>query len=132
MEKALRESEEDLRALFDDAPLPYHEIDRHGIVVRVNRTECKMLGVKASEMIGRPIWEFVSPEEREQCQASVAGELIGLHAPPLTERRFRSRTGAELVFQIHDRPITDPAGNVVGTRTAMIDRTETNLSLIHI
>jgi PAS domain-containing protein len=66
MEKALRESEQAMRALFDEAPLPYHEIDRNGIVVRVNRTECELLGVSASEMVGRPIWDFVKPEEGEE------------------------------------------------------------------
>src|SRR5207244_13237388 len=36
-EAALRESEERYRGLFEDAPVAYHEIDRNGIVRRVNR-----------------------------------------------------------------------------------------------
>lgn len=124
-EKSLQDSEADLRALFDDASLPYHEIDCNGIVVRVNRAECEALGLKATEMVGRPIWDFVCPEEREPCRAAVMGTLLGTSAPP-RERKFLSRTGAELIFQLYYRPIQDAAGNVVGVRTTMIDRTETS------
>ncbi|MGO9968869.1 MAG: PAS domain S-box protein [Bryobacteraceae bacterium] len=124
-EDARRRSEDELRALFDDAPLPYHEIDRNGIVLRVNRVECEMLGMEASEMVGRPIWDFAVPEEREPCRASIARTLAGTAFPAPYERRLRSRTGAEFVFQLHHRLILDPAGNVARIRTAMIDLTET-------
>ena len=124
-EKALRESEEDLRALFDDAPLPYHELDRNGTVVRVNRLECELLGVEASQMVGRPIWDFVSPREREESRAAVARKLAGPRVPPVTERKFHTRAGGEITLQFHDRLITDAEGNVLGLRTAAIDLTET-------
>ena len=124
-EKELLESEESLRAVFEDAPVPYHEIDKNGIVVRVNRRECEMLGLEASQMVGRPIWDFMRPEEREASRASVARKLRGPRVPEPTERTFRSRTGAELIFQAHDCLITDAAGNVMGIRSAMIDITET-------
>jgi len=124
-EKARQESEESLRALFEDAPCPYHEIDNNGNMVRVNRTMCDMLGFEASEMVGRPIWDFVTPEEREESRASVARRLLGTGIAVPVERTFRSRNGAELVFQIHDRLIADGAGNVVGIRSAMIDVTQT-------
>jgi len=123
-EKALRESETSLRALFDDSPLPCHEIDKNGIVLRVNRTECAMLGLDASEMIGRPIWDFVDAEERNECRDSVARRLVGPPTGPPTVLTFLSRTGARFVFQIHDRLITDESGEVVGIRTAMVDITE--------
>ena len=41
--EALVESEERFRALFEEAPVAYHEIDRDGIVRRVNRAECALL-----------------------------------------------------------------------------------------
>jgi len=123
-EKALRESEEAMRALFEDAPLPYHELDRNGIVVRVNRTMCDMLGVKASEMVGRPIWDFIVPEEREESRTNVARQMVGTGLAAPIERTFRCRNGTEFVFQIHTRLIDDAAGNVVGIRSAMIDVTE--------
>src|SRR5690242_14524769 len=40
----LRESEHRFRTLFEEAPIAYHEIDREGVVRRVNRAECDLLG----------------------------------------------------------------------------------------
>jgi PAS domain-containing protein len=50
---------------------------------------------------------------------------IAQDVPTSTERTFRSPSGAEFVFQTHNRPIVDAAGNVAGIRSAMIDLTET-------
>ena len=47
-------SELDL-ALFDEAPVAFHEIDRDGVIVRVNQTECTLLGFSREEMIGHHI-----------------------------------------------------------------------------
>src|ERR1017187_10477462 len=94
-EKALWESEEAMRALFEDAPLPYHELDRNGIVVRANRTMSDILGVKAPEMVDRPIWDFIVPEEREESRANVARQMAGTGLAAPIERTFRSRNGAE-------------------------------------
>ncbi|MGA2195620.1 MAG: PAS domain S-box protein, partial [Bryobacteraceae bacterium] len=53
VEEALRESEDKFRALFDDAPVAYHELDMDGVMHRVNRAECALLGYEAAEMLGR-------------------------------------------------------------------------------
>lgn len=37
--------------LFYDAPVAYHEIDAHGLIMRVNRTELTMLGYFEEEMV---------------------------------------------------------------------------------
>src|ERR1017187_2453502 len=124
-EKARRESEESLRALFEDAPVPYHEIDNNGNMVRVNRTMCDMLGFEASEMVGRPVWDFVTPEELEESRAGVARRLLGTGIAAPIERTYLSRDGAEIVFQIHSRLVTDADGSVVGIHSAMVDLTET-------
>ena len=124
-EKALRESEQAMRALFDYAPFPYHELDGKGIIVRVNRAMCDVLGFEAWEMIGRPVWDFAAPEEREERRASVTKRLLGAGLAAPIERTLRSRTGAELVFQVHNQLLTDAAGNAAGMRSAMIDLTET-------
>lgn len=42
VEQELREAEESFRVLFDDAPIPCHEIDRNGIIVRVNQAQCEV------------------------------------------------------------------------------------------
>src|SRR5579872_6843259 len=76
-ERALRQSETALRSLFDHAPFAYHELDGHGVVTRVNGTECDLLGFSAADMVGRPIWEFVVPEQRDDSRANILGRING-------------------------------------------------------
>jgi PAS domain S-box-containing protein len=114
----------ELRSLFDDAPLPYHEIDRNGLVVRVNRAECELLGIEAADMIGKPVWDFASPQERERSRASVARKFAEGRARPPYERHYRTHSGEDRVFQMHERMVVGRNGEITGIRTAMLDLTE--------
>lgn len=56
-----RQTEESFRALFEQAPIPYHEIDQNGMVVRINRAECELLHVRAEDVIGRRCGTWSAP-----------------------------------------------------------------------
>jgi len=109
-----------LRSFLDDAPFSYHEVDSNGVFVRVNRAECELLGLDASEIVGRPVWDFATPEEREQSRAAVLRAIRerGTIAP--FKRKRRTPRG-ESVVQIHSRVITGPTGEVTGVRTVMLE-----------
>jgi len=107
-EEELRKSREDFRAVFDEAPMPYHEIDRNGVVVRVNRAECDLLGMSPSDMIGKPVWDFAVPEEREDSRASVGRKFAEGRVQPPHNRRYIAANGEERIFQIHERLIIQP------------------------
>jgi len=119
-----RRAEAAAQALFDEAPVPYHEIDRNGTIVRVNRAECEMLGIPASDIVGQPAWELVSPEERDASRASVQRKLREAKLRPPYERKFQGRDGSGHICEIHERLIKTPEGEVTGIRTAMLDLTE--------
>jgi len=53
------------RRLFDEAPLAYHEADVNGVIRRVNRAECQLLGLAESEILGRCSWDFAIPAHRQ-------------------------------------------------------------------
>jgi len=110
--------------LLEDAPIAYHEIDCNGIVRWVNRAECRLLGLSAYEMLGRPVWEFVADEEREASRAAVYRKLHGQQQLAPFLRPYRCREGVKRVFEIHETLIRDAAGKVIGMRSAMIDVTE--------
>jgi len=104
--------------LFYDAPVAYHELDEHGLFIRVNRTELTMLGYSAEEMVGRPVWEFiVGNVARNAIALKIAGEM------PLEpyERTFRRKDGSTVPVLMQDRLIRDQHGNVNGIRTTSID-----------
>ncbi len=58
MEQALRESEENLRALIDNAPEAITAYDLAGTVIDCNRKGEEMLGYSREEMVGRSMFEI--------------------------------------------------------------------------
>ncbi len=123
VEEALRESERRFRDLFDNAPLGYHEYDGEGHVTKVNRTEERMLGYGAEEMVGRPMWEFNGETDfaRQQILAKLAGTM-----PPgrNIERTYRKKDGTLLHVLLEDKLISDEKGQIKGIRCAVQDITE--------
>jgi PAS domain S-box-containing protein len=118
-----RTETEIFRELFEDAPVAYHEIDRDGIITRVNQCECEMLGYSPEEMLGRQVWEFTAWSEREVSHASVVRKIAeGRDIAPFV-REYVGRNGTRIWFEIHERLIRDAAGNVIGIRSTLLDIT---------
>src|SRR5262249_38129501 len=61
-EKRLSSSESRYRDLFNQAPVPYQEVGRDGVIQRVNHAECRLLGYEPGMIIGRSKWDFMAPE----------------------------------------------------------------------
>lgn len=112
------------RTLFNDAPIAYHEIDCFGIVRRVNRAECRLLERSREELLGQPIWDLVAEHEREQTKHAVLESIASPHSPPSVTRQYLTKSGKTLLLELYENAIVDPAGRVVGIRTAMLDVTD--------
>ncbi|MCX6618693.1 MAG: PAS domain S-box protein [Acidobacteria bacterium] len=120
---ALRESEERFRHLFEEAPVAYHEIDRQGIMRRVNRAECELLGYARDEILGRPVWAFVAPEQRDLVRETVLRKMLGPYLPVVFEREWMRRDGSRLTVEIHENLILDAQGEITAIRAAVLDVT---------
>lgn len=122
-EEALRESEERFRQMYDEAPVGYHELDREGRIIRVNRRELEMLGYTEEELLGRPVWKFVVEEEmtRQVILAKITGD-VSFHET--FERTYRRKDGTTLPALIEDRIIRSKKGRITGIRSMIEDITE--------
>jgi len=69
-EQAIRDSEERFRGLFE-ATFEAIVIHADGIILDVNPAMEKLLGYPVSELIGRPVMNFVAPESRDQVAAMI-------------------------------------------------------------
>jgi PAS domain S-box-containing protein len=123
-EAALVETQGEFRALFEDAPVAYHEIDTAGIVRRINRAECALLGYEAEEVLGKPVWVFVAAEGREESREAVLRKLSGEQAMSSFQREYLRRDGTRITVEIHEKLIRDATGRVTGIRSALLDITE--------
>ena len=122
-EEACRENEERYRQIYNEAPIGFHELDREGRIIRVNRTELEMLGCSAEEMLGKPVWMFVLEEEitRKVTLAKLDGDR-SFHET--FERTYRRKDGKTLQVLAKDQVIRDKQGRITGIRSMMEDVTE--------
>jgi PAS domain S-box-containing protein len=120
-EEALRESQERYRRLWDDAPVAYHMLDTKGIILQVNQTEMNMLGYARDEMVGKPIFEFIYPEQRRDAEERFGRKLAGLDVPKQDDRIYIRKDSSTIYVSIDDRLERDTEGRVVGIRTTMVD-----------
>jgi len=123
-EEALRQSEERFRLLFEQAPVAYHEIDREGVVTRVNQAECALLGYEPWEMVGRRIWDFTALEEQAASHDAVRRKIAEEQPLAVFARDYVRRDGTRLVLEIHENLIRDQEGAVAGIRSSLLDITE--------
>jgi PAS domain S-box-containing protein len=119
-EEALRASEKRFRDLFEDAPIAYHETDTEGIVRRVNRAECVLLGRDPSHIIGKHAWELLAPEEQERSRNAMRGKLSREVQVEVVERDYLAADGSRHTMEIHASLIEDHNGHVVGIRSAKL------------
>jgi PAS domain S-box-containing protein len=122
--QTLWHAKEQFRRLFEDAPIPYYETDRDGVITRVNRAECRLLGLEAGDMLGRHVWEFVAAEEREASRQSIQHKMADNTPLAPLQRHFVRRDGTPLTIEIHHNHIRDWKGQIVGIRSALLDITE--------
>ena len=123
VEEALRSSEERYRELWDNAPVAYHTLDTKGIITSVNHTEAKMFGYKPDEMIGKPIFDFILPEQKTEAKKRFLLKIAGKHLPEAGDRIYVSKDGKKIHVSIEDILEHDSEGKVAGVRTTMLDIT---------
>jgi PAS domain S-box-containing protein len=124
LEQRLLDSERHFRGWFEDAPIACHEVDRDGVVLCVNQAECELFGFRPEEMIGRPIWDFMAPEDREKTKAGLLQRIADEQPLAPLEREYKRRDGSSVVMEIHQKRIRDAAGRATGLRTFLLDITE--------
>jgi PAS domain S-box-containing protein len=118
--RLLSQTEGQFRELFDEAPVPYHELDLEGRIIRVNQTELVMLGYSRDEMEGKSIGDFICDFNQDRFHDKILGVL------PLTavERDFRCKDGTLKPMLLEDRLIKDSQGKTLGIRSALFDITD--------
>lgn len=123
-EEALTESRRRFMELWDDAPVAYHTVDTKGIITQVNQTETRMLGYSKEEMLGRPIFDFILPEQRPEAEARFQLKLRGEKIPKHDNRIYVKKDGSRIYVSIDDVLEFNREGRVVTVRTTMVDVTE--------
>ncbi len=114
-ERALRDSERRLHAIFDKSFQYIGLLAPDGTLLEVNQAALEGTGVDRKEVIGKPFWETrwwsVSEEDRDQLKDGIrraaAGEFVRF------ETQHRGREGEVLTIDFSLSPVEDDEGEVI-------------------
>ncbi|WP_447601142.1 sigma 54-interacting transcriptional regulator [Nitrospira sp. Nam80] len=122
MERLLKENEERLRDLFDEAPIAYVNEGLDSRFIRANRTALKTLGITADQVEGTYGFSFIPDTPDAQRRLKEAFDSIGkgIDTKGVVLELRRKDNGKPLWIQWWSRP--DPSGTY--TRTMFLDITE--------
>jgi len=125
MERALDKSEKKFKQLYEKAPVPYHTLSSEGVITDVNEAWCQTLGYAKDEVIGKSIFDFIDPYERESAKLSFTKKLQSKQIySTANERLYLTKNGEKRVFVIHDYFSYGEDNNVTAVYTIMDDVTE--------
>lgn len=123
-ENAARESEEKYRNLYNNAPDMYHTLDKDGIFTECNETECRMLGYKKEEIIGRSIEDFVTEKSKKLIRKQLSDiKENNITALENLEREFVRKDGTVFPVNLNILSEFDEKGELVRINAILRDIT---------
>lgn len=110
-EQALQESEERFRALYDDNPAMFITLDATGRILSINKFGAQRGGYTREEVIGRPVFDYLHPADRETARRFLQDILHQPHRLRRQEFRTLKKDGTVLHSNNTARVIKDKQGN---------------------
>jgi len=131
---ALRDVRNRLLQVFQKLPIPAHWLDMDGKIYDANDSWLALLGYKRKEVEGRPIFDFLPPEDRDQARASHFRrteqlERIPKGVQPAPEgyynihltRDYLHKDGSRVTVSSKHAVIKDMTGKIDGVITYLTD-----------
>ncbi len=114
---------ESYKDIVENSPDMIHSVDDKGFIVYANKKECKVLGYKRSEIIGKHLKDIYAPELYKEVEKGFKvlkkkGELHVSHGKML------KRNGDVIEVQIDSIAIYDKNHHFIRTRSIVHDVTE--------
>lgn len=111
-ERALRDSEERFRGVFERAGIGIALVDTKGRFLRVNPAFQRFLGYPAHEMQGRNIGGFVHPEDLDSARLHFQETLAGRHDEDHLEKRYIRKDGRTVWGRLATTLLRDSQGRI--------------------
>ena len=121
-ERALSESEEQLRATVEQAIAGVARSDREGRIIFANRRFCQIIGYRESELIGKNASHFTHPADMKQTGA-LFERLIKRGKAFELEKRYLRKDGSVIWVNVSASPVRDARGRVSAAVAVVVDIT---------
>lgn len=120
MTAELRDSEERYRRIVETAGEGIWLTDANATISFVNPKLLQLLGHESAEMLGRPLADFIAPDDRDPTLADLRERTLTARR----ELRWRRKDGSELWGSLSMAPILDADGAFAGALGMVADITE--------
>ncbi len=110
--------------LYENSPDMYHSVNREGIIVSCNETECRLLGKTKEEIIGFPLYNLYPPDQHKHVEKNLrkifemGEELKGL------EEQIQCKEGSLIDVSVNTSLVFDGDGKPSLARMVLRDITE--------
>ncbi len=107
-------------------------LDSEGRVSRFNATCEQLTGYKEAEMLGRPIWDFLIPDEEVEAVRSVFANLYAGNLPSEYQNHWITKTGDRLFIAWSNTVSRNADGGVdfvIGTGMDLTEKVRSEASL---
>jgi PAS domain S-box-containing protein len=109
--RALRESEEQMRKIFDEGPVGMSLLDADSRLVRVNSALAEMLGYTVDALRGRRFADFTHPADVHLDRTLISKLLAGTIPRYQIEKRYLTRAGRTIWGELTASVIRDERGH---------------------
>jgi PAS domain S-box-containing protein len=120
----LRESEDRVRALYNNTPIMMHSIDSNGCILDVNEFWLRTLGYERNEVIGRPVVNFAAPEYQTYVREELMPRLARDGFVKDAEVQGAKKNGERVDLQISSVVKKDASDKFLFSQTFLLDITE--------
>ncbi|RPH34957.1 PAS domain S-box protein, partial [bacterium] len=120
-QEILRESEQRLRATFENAASGIVQTDDQDRFVVVNDRICQMLGYAREELVGMSVHDLTCPEDRPRSDELNAQLHEGRLAMTRYEKRYLKRDGSPLWVEVAVSAVRDGAGHFLYAIGTILD-----------
>ena len=118
-EEKLRESEEKYRSIVETANEGILITDNENIIIYVNKKFADMLRYNIEEVIGRPIWGFISEEYKPIVKRNLENRMQGISES--YELKSIRKDGSSLWLFLNAKPLFDKDGKYMGAMSMLTD-----------
>lgn len=121
IDEKLKSSENMITESFNVAPVSYLYIDLKTAKIQYfNDKALSLFGYPASQLAGKTVAELIHPDDLEVVQLMRKVNLKGKNTENQNVR-IRTRSGSEIQTIIHSSPVHDAAGEVIASRTFLLE-----------
>ena len=123
--EALRNSEAGYHDIHDQAPNAYLSVGTDGLIKKANSAACELLRCSLKELIGRPVLDLCVDSPYGKMRAKSVFDRFRSGESTFNEELQIQRFDGEVIWvSLSVSPLKDAQGNVLESRSSVVDITE--------